>query len=861
MPSKSLRSPGVCTAAATLTLVGAFINPLHAQSADSIALDSAAQRLAPVTIGLRAPVRSIGSVRLSLDSSDLRGGTRPRTLSELLQARLPGVSVLRLGGDPSDGSRVRFRGTTTLTGDAAPVVVIDGIPLNTPEALGSTFSLNATSRFDDFDPEEIEQIDVLSGPAATTLFGGGASNGAIVITTKRGVTGRPRWRAWSHGALSSDPTTYPGNYRQNGTSPSTGNAVANCDVVAIADRQCNPSTLDFWNPLEAVSPFRTGRYGAGGASVAGGPFGIKAYASMLGRAESGMLDDSRMSRVNGRVNVERELFGQLTVGGGVGYVRRRATTRGDHVVLRGLVGTAVDDANRGYLEPFGLPPADRRGDRLSRSGRLEWRALSWLRVHGTAGRDEITQRDVVLLPSFPAGGPLEPTTARHWLASTIAHATADAQHRPSASVALRTLVAYEESSRRSLEEEFRSRSSSMSSRGSSIRSWMVQERIGIRDRLFLNLGARRIAAERSGNRGRWHPSVDLAWDAGRLPGDGRLRLRGAYAVGMQPRDSATEVFFIGPPSFGPPSAPIEPEEPREGEVGFDASFTTRVELSATLFAQETPKLIFVTPVPQPSLGTRGTTLGKVRNRGVELAARFLLVDRPATRWGATITLATLRNRVSGLGAFPPVNFDGAGVRDGQPFGVFLTQDIAFIDANGDNLPSPSEITISNYRPSGTAVPTREASLRSELRLPGRGLVLSAALDHRGGHRALNVFDYYQCQLNRDCRALQDPAVSLSNKIDVVAARLAGARSVYLEGASYTRVSEVALEWTPPARFGGAMSNGVTISIGGRNLATWSKYRGPDPEVATATARQGIQQLPLVPALPRTVGLTVEFARR
>jgi TonB-dependent SusC/RagA subfamily outer membrane receptor len=325
-------------AAATLTLLTAFVAPLRAQSTDSITLDSTRQRLAPVTIGLRAPGRSIGSTRRSLDSSDVHAGARPRTLSELLQARLPGVSVLRHGGDPSDGSRIRLRGTTTLISDAAPVVVIDGIPVNTPEMLGSPNALSSTSRFDDFDPEEIEQLDVLSGPAATTLFGGGASNGAIVITTKRGVTGRPRWGAWSQGALSSEPTTYPANYRQQGTNVSTGNPVSSCDVVGIANRVCNPTTLDVWSPLEAASPFRHGQYGAGGASVAGGPFGIKAYASAVGRAETSVLDDSWASRLNGRLNAERELFGQLTIGGTVGYVSRNATIRDDHVIVRGLRG-------------------------------------------------------------------------------------------------------------------------------------------------------------------------------------------------------------------------------------------------------------------------------------------------------------------------------------------------------------------------------------------------------------------------------------------------------------------------------------------------------------------------------------------
>ena len=297
---------------AALTLLAAVGRPLEAQSRDSTAADSIDNRLAPVTIGLRAPVRSIGSTRRSLDTADARSGARPRTLSELLQARLPGVSVLRYGGDLSDGSRIRMRGMTTLIGDASPVVVIDGVPASTPERLGATFSQSPSSRFDDFDPEEIERIDVLSGVAAAALLGGGASNGAIVITTKRGVAGRPRWDAWAHGNLASEPVTYPANYSQHGIDPATGATFTSCDVLSVADGQCVPSgPLDVWNPPESASPFRQGRYGAGGASVSGGPFGIKGYASVLGRAESAVLEESWAGRVNGRVNAERELFGRV----------------------------------------------------------------------------------------------------------------------------------------------------------------------------------------------------------------------------------------------------------------------------------------------------------------------------------------------------------------------------------------------------------------------------------------------------------------------------------------------------------------------------------------------------------------------
>jgi hypothetical protein len=845
---------------ATFALVIALATSLHAQSADSIVVDTSRYDLAPIAVGLTAPVRSIGSTRRSLDSIDVGAGARPRTFSELLQARLPGVSVLRYGGDPSDGSRIRLRGTTTLIGDPAPVVVIDGVPVNTPELLGSSGSRTWSSRFDDFDPEEIERLDVLFGPAATTLFGAGTSNGAIVITTKRGLSGSPHWRAWSQGALSSEPTAYPGNFRQAGTNPATGNPATSCDIVAIANQQCSPTTLDFWNPLESASPFRQGRYGAGGVSVAGGPFGIRAYASAIGRAETGMLDSSWGSRVNARLNAERELFGRVTVGGNLGYVRRHGMTRSDEVIVRGLLGTAVDDANRGYLEFRDAPTTDRRGDRLSRSARVEWRALSWLRVHGMVGRDEVTQRDFSKGAPFGAGEPELHATTRHWLASSIVHGTAEAQYHPTSSVGLRTLVSYEESSHRAVEDERLTRgdlfSFSWSKRWSSIRSWMVQERVDVADRIFVNLGARRIAGERSWNGARWHPSVDAAWDLGRLTGDPALRLRGAYAVGIPPRDTATEIFFVGTPT----GSPIEPEQPREAEIGFDVRFGSRVEMGGTVFDQRTPKLITMV------LGSSGLgfvlvpTLGKIDNRGLELAARIRLLDLPATRWSATITLATLRNRVSGLDHVPPWSFVGPGVRNGQPFGVFVNPRVTFVDANGDNLPVPAEITFEGSHPDGTIIPTREISFRSELGLPQSGVVLSLALDHRSGHRAYNLFDYYQCAGFRTCRDWQDPSTSLADKVTAVASSQIG-RVLYLENASYTRLAEVGLEWTPPARFGSAISNALRLGIEARNLVTWTGFRGPDPEVASASLRQGIQPFPMLPGPPRTIGVRVEVVPR
>jgi hypothetical protein len=318
------------------------------------------------------------------------------------------------------------------------------------------------------------------------------------------------------------------------------------------------------------------------------------------------------------------------------------------------------------------------------------------------------------------------------------------------------------------------------------------------------------------------------------------------------------VFLFTPqyPFPTTPSAPVEPEEPREAEIGVDVRSGNRMEVSVAYFDQRTPKLITLGPLP-PSSGfpASGVFLSEMRNRGLELVARIGLMDRPTTRWTMALTLAALRNRMTGIVA--PPSSPGPTTVDGEPYGTLYQQEYTFVDANGDGMPVESELTLSDGASSGTVVPTREASLRSELGLRRWGLTLAAALDHRAGHRAYDFVQYYSCVF-RQCRAWQDPSAPLAEKVEAVAGSVVDTRSVYLEDATYTRLGELAIVWTPPPRFGRVLSNGLTLSIEARNLVTWTRFSGADPEVATTTSAQsGFAQMPMLPAVPRTIGLRVE----
>ena len=133
--------------------------------------------------------RRIGNVIETVNTADLLVAP-VRTVSEVLQARTPGVVVLPSGGMAGEGSRIRVRGSSSLSQKNDPVIYVDGVRIDNGMGYGTD---NNASRLDDINPEAIERIEILKGAAAATLYGTEASNGVIQIFTKRGQSGAPRW--------------------------------------------------------------------------------------------------------------------------------------------------------------------------------------------------------------------------------------------------------------------------------------------------------------------------------------------------------------------------------------------------------------------------------------------------------------------------------------------------------------------------------------------------------------------------------------------------------------------------------------------------------------------------------------------
>ena len=173
------------------------------QSSIKVTLEDDSNMLGEVEItaefGLKRVARAVGSSVQNVKAQEIAESGRDNFISAL-QGRVSGMTVTSTGGAPGASTTVTLRSITSISGNNQPLYVIDGVPMN-----NSTFSpqngfanaeshtdrdLDFSSRGNDLNPEDIESMTVLKGAAAAALYGSDASNGAIIITTKKGKAGK-----------------------------------------------------------------------------------------------------------------------------------------------------------------------------------------------------------------------------------------------------------------------------------------------------------------------------------------------------------------------------------------------------------------------------------------------------------------------------------------------------------------------------------------------------------------------------------------------------------------------------------------------------------------------------------------------
>ena len=271
----------------------------------NFALRATAVMLAPVVATATGEQRrvEVGNAVAQVQAEQVVESSAISNVADLLTSRAAGVTVIP-GTQTGAGVRVRVRGTSSLSLSNNPIYIIDGVRMESSTG-SSSVSVGGTtpSRVGDLNPEEIQSIEIVRGPSAATLYGTDAANGVIVITTKRGIAGPPRWTYYTEQTAIQDRNDYPTAYRgwRTGPTSATTSTPANtvqCVLTEVASGACMQDSLTSFNPVRdrETTPFGTGYRQQHGLQVRGGSEAMRYFLHAEWEDEDGVTQVPEFER-------------------------------------------------------------------------------------------------------------------------------------------------------------------------------------------------------------------------------------------------------------------------------------------------------------------------------------------------------------------------------------------------------------------------------------------------------------------------------------------------------------------------------------------------------------------------------------
>lgn len=208
-----------------LTLVYSFIGmntqriPYTGQKVQDVTLTEDSKQLSEVVVStervsrsdLGVSAKAFTGASQAIKMDQVMESLPVSSVEEALQGQLAGVDILA-GGDPGAKGSIRIRGTATLNSSADPLIVINGVPYNTDISDDFDFATANTDDFADMlslNPNDIENIEVLKDAASTAIYGTKGANGVLLITTKKGAQGKPRFTFSNKTTLKIEPDAIP----------------------------------------------------------------------------------------------------------------------------------------------------------------------------------------------------------------------------------------------------------------------------------------------------------------------------------------------------------------------------------------------------------------------------------------------------------------------------------------------------------------------------------------------------------------------------------------------------------------------------------------------------------------------------
>jgi TonB-dependent SusC/RagA subfamily outer membrane receptor len=844
--------------------------------------------------------RAVGNVIETIKAEDVLAVAPARSVEQLIGARTPGLIVLPATGQVGTGAQLKVRGTSSLSLSNDPIIYIDGVRMDANTSRGQAQRGGAgASRLNDVNPEDIESIEVLKGPAASTLYGTEASNGVIQIITKRGRSGQTNF---------------------NFTTRQGTNWLANPEGRAgiLWGKTAAGEIINFnlyQHELEAGNGpvFHNGRNSGYNLSLNGGTDLARYYMSGSYDDDVGVVNYNWDKKFNGRANIDVGIGSKVRLNGSLGYIRDRIRFMQPSIEadpFSNLVWGTPLTAN-GIKRGFGFTPPEEwstieshaDNDRTTISLTATYEPKDWWSNRLVTGLDVNSENNWLLFPRqpVPSTDPLGSQAlgskdiqraSRNFLtldySSSLKYGWSEAlrfttsvglQHYRSELSQVTTRASVFPAGPLTTISAGTSTSGLEAYEANATVGMFVQQQLAWNNRVFLTAALRGDDNSAFGKSfsAAYYPKVSGSWVVSeepwfRLPGVTDLRLRGALGVaGTQPGTfDAAQLYAASvgaadqpgliPNQLGNPA--LKPERSREIEVGFETTLLKgRADVSYTHYSRKISDEIVNAPIP-PSAGYPGfqtLNIGQVSGWGDELAVNARLIDGPRFAWEMGTQLSNNQNRIDDMGGTTFLTVGGGGQAQNRVgFGIadfFLYKyRSAVLDANGnivsmmcDGGTGPSGLEMGGpdvpcaQAPRvywGHSQPTWQVGLNTTVTL-FRNLRLYGRVDGNGGH----------LQSNTEIRALHNQgsteAVIRRNDPQLQVYRAIEADAVGTYEAGFLRLRELSATYSLPTSLASRMrASAATISAAGRNLSMlWTAAQGwntsRDGEIYVPVANQHV----------------------
>jgi TonB-linked SusC/RagA family outer membrane protein len=835
--------------------------------------------------------RSVGVSIAQIQAADIVRTQPVQDVQGLINGRAPGVTVLENSGVVGSGATIRIRGGSSLSLSNDPLIYVDGVRVDNAQGTGpnnQSFGASTTSRWNDINPNDIQSIEIVRGAAATALYGTDAVNGVIQIITKSGAQGAPRWefntkqgKAFFPDIIGSFPTNYA---KVNGT---------------VVSQNIAQFRADSGKPL-----FRDGRINESSLSVSGGSQSTQYYLSGQTHSDQGVEPTNSQIQYGARGNVHMKPGSTVDVSASGGYVRGTTKLSCEAgcggVMFSGFYSTPATLGTPHAGFDSGTPEAyyaeygfDQLYNRFTGSIQVSHTPAKWFTQQLTIGTDYAHEQNDELATvnhnlSYFFGTDADSGYKNvgfrdNSITTTAYHATIKAPI--SSSLMSNTTIGgdmYLRNTRyaggsgadfpapglTALSSTTAGKSSYEYSRDNNSLGVLGQEELAWKDRLFISGGVRSDQNSSFGKNFKnvVYPHFSASWVLSdepffKVPFVSALKLRAAYGQsGEAPplfvsiQSYTTTATGVTPSTIGNPN--LQPERGYETELGFDAGFLhDRAGIELTYYNGGTKNEILQVPVA-PSTGfglsSQYINAGRILRHGLELSLRATPIQTQSTSWDITWNVATNDTKVNNLGGNQFLQASTY-IQNRLNYPLFSWFARKVVSSTVD----PTTGAVSNVMCSdgkggtvacagapdvylGRTLPKVEGSISTGIRFLTNFRV-AGLVDYKTGFNKLNGDERVRCQIFRECRANFYPN---EFPIALVGAYALGSNgpSGVIENANFAKLRELSLTWTVPQSLVRDLHvGGASLTVAGRNLHTWTKYPGLDPEGSFQGGSRGAAQ--------------------